>query len=287
MIGSNVGNMSPSDFFGDWQNNVDELAESYKNAKPFPHIVIDNFLRDDVADESNSVFPQEPTDKWHRYHNPLEVKYAYNDLSALTTPLPAIFESMGTDYFVSFLQRITQIADLEFDPFLHGAGLHMMPRNGRLHLHLDYEKHPLTSKQRRLNIILFLSKDWDPKWEGGTELWDDELKTKKNVPLKFNRAVIFRTNDTSWHGVPEKITCPPDVWRKSLAYYYVSPLVAKPRSDKFGAGEDGYRHKAAFVATPGVPEHSKYSELYKIRPHRRIEPSDLEQHVPGWDAETD
>ncbi len=41
------------------------------------------------------------------------------------------------------IRELTGIENLEDDPTLHGAGLHMHPRNGRLMMHLDYEKHPI------------------------------------------------------------------------------------------------------------------------------------------------
>ena len=44
---------------------------------------------------------------------------------------------------------------------------------------------------------------------------------------KFNSAIIFKTDEITWHGLPEKIMCPEGVFRKSLAYYYISPLIEK------------------------------------------------------------
>ena len=48
------------------------------------------------------------------------------------------------------------LSNLEYDKYLHGAGLHKHPKYGRLNIHLDYEKHPISGKERRLNIILFI-----------------------------------------------------------------------------------------------------------------------------------
>ena len=50
---------------------------------------------------------------------------------------------------------------MEYDPYLHGAGLHAHPRNGRLNMHLDYEKHPiLEDKERRLKTADALRAMW-------------------------------------------------------------------------------------------------------------------------------
>jgi len=92
-----------------------------------------------------------------------------------------------------------------------------------LMMHLDYEKHPYTDRQRRLNIILYLSKDWSPEWNGATELWNKDMSKKVvQSDVVFNRAIIFQTNEESWHGLPEKIMCPKRILRKSLGFYYVS-----------------------------------------------------------------
>ena len=37
--------------FGDWTSNIDQLKVTFMNNEPFEHIVIDNFLSDDYAEE--------------------------------------------------------------------------------------------------------------------------------------------------------------------------------------------------------------------------------------------
>lgn len=277
-----IGDMS---IFGEWILDVERIRRAFACNKPFPHAVIDDFLNPEIANTVHADYPSSPSDKWHHYQNPLEIKYAFNDIGRLKPSIQRVFDCLGSPAFVDRMQQITQLPTLEMDPYLHGAGLHMMPRNGRLHLHLDYEKHPrMMMKQRRLNIILFLSKDWKPQWNGATELWDKDLQSHVDVQVRFNRAILFQTNEVSWHGVPRTITCPETMWRRSLAYYYVSPLHSKSDRSKIGASASGYREKATFIPTPDVPEQrDRYGSLYSIRPHRRIGPADLQTHCPDWD----
>lgn len=177
------------------------------------------------------------------------------------------------------MRIITGIPNLEYDDYLHGADIQMYPRDGRLNLHLDYEKHPISNKQRRINIILYLTKNLN----GHTEIWNDNL-TKPIVrsPVRFNTAIIFQTNEISWHGVHDKITCPPNIFRISLAYYYVSPLETDASKDKFGANEHGYRIKASFMKKPSDPYCEKMDKIYKIRMNRRIEKKDIQNIWPEW-----
>jgi hypothetical protein len=175
------------------------------------------------------------------------------------------------------IAELTGIPNLEPDEYLHGAGLHVHPRNGRLQMHLDYEKHPYSGKERRINIIIYLSKDWRSEWKGATELWDNDLKNcivKSHV--QFNTAIIFKTNNASWHGLPEKILCPENVFRKTLAFYYVS----EPNNYN-----NEYRKKATYKKRHDEPYDENMDQLYKIRPFRRITKEDMDSLFPGWTPE--
>jgi hypothetical protein len=155
-------------------------------------------------------------------------------------------------------------------------------------MHLDYEKHPiLENKQRRLNIILFLNKEWKKEWNGDNQLYSKDMKEcKVRTYPKFNRAIIFQTNEISWHGLPEKIMCPENIYRKSIAYYYISPLINNNNLDKYGNNGSGYRLKAAFIKRPQDKYCEKIDKLYKIRPFRRITEEDLKNIYPEWDIYT-
>ena len=134
-----IENDDLTNFFGDWVNNIDQLKRSYVNSKPFSHIKISNFLNNDYAEE---IFKKYPNDfeNWHKYYNPLEVKYANDSINSFDKPIKDLFYFLSSKEIVNIFSEITNIKDLTFDPYLHGAGLHCHPRNGRLNMHLDYEK---------------------------------------------------------------------------------------------------------------------------------------------------
>jgi hypothetical protein len=271
-------NDNPLKYFGDWTKDVSALNTLFLNAKPFEHVVIDNFLETSYAEKISEIFPVVNSD-WHEYKNPIEVKYTYDNINELDKDTKDFFYYLSTPELTNIMRDITSIRNLEYDEYLHGAGLHKHPRYGRLNIHLDYEKHPISGKERRLNVILFMSKDWDPLWNGANELWDkDVTKCITKTHVKFNRAIIFKTNDISWHGLPDKIMCPDDVFRNSLAYYYVSPLNTLKT-------EENYRKKAMFVKRPEDPFDEQLQKLYDIRPHRRITQEDMDNLIPGWSVD--
>lgn len=262
-------------YFGNWTSDTKTLQNQFISGIPFEHIVIDNFLNETYAEEIYQSFPKKD-DTWYTYCNPLEVKYAFDNINILSEPLKNYFYYLSSDVIIQKIKEVTTIDTIEYDEYLHGAGLHLHPNNGRLNLHLDYEKHTYSGKERRLNIIYFTTKDWDPSWNGANELWDNELThCIKKTDIKFNRAILFKTNEISWHGMHEKISCPNDVFRKTLAYYYISELNTTK-------AEKEYRKKAKFVKSKNEPYCEKMDTLYKIRETRLITDKDLEEIIPEW-----
>jgi Rps23 Pro-64 3,4-dihydroxylase Tpa1-like proline 4-hydroxylase len=261
---------------GNWINDIELLAKQFSEAKPFEHVVLNNFLRDDIAELLYTKFPTpiKNTDlNWYYYNNPIEKKYALNDFSSdeLET-YKNIFNFLQSDEFVNYIKHVTGIENLEIDPYLHGAGLHLYPSNGKLDMHLDYSIHPKTGKERRVNIIYYLNKGWDDIWGGDLELRDPALSEESKVKIspKFNSAVLFRTCDVSFHGIPTPIKCPENQFRKSIAIYYVSE--ARENSDR--------RFKAKFYPLPGQPLSEELQNLYDIRSTRLITKDDL---MNGWE----
>jgi hypothetical protein len=92
---------------------------------------------------------------------------------------------------------------------------------GLLKVHADFNIHHRTNLDRRLNVIVYLNKDWKEEYGGFFELWNENMSEAvvRLLPL-FNRMAIFSTTSTSYHGHPDPLTCPEDRSRKSLALYY-------------------------------------------------------------------
>jgi dTDP-glucose 4,6-dehydratase len=269
------------DYFGDWIKNdekLKELNDQFINAEPFEHIIIPNFLNQEYAEK---IFNEFPTDidsgSWYKYNNPIEKKYANDKINVMPRCIKKLFNLLSCKEIIQKINFLSGIENLEYDPYLHGAGIHVHPTGGKLDMHLDYEKHPYLNKERRLNIILYMTKDWKEEWNGDTQLWNKELTNcivKSHVV--FNNALIFKTNEKSWHGLPEEITCPEGELRKTIAYYYISPLDSEPDTNRIGNDGSGFRTKATFKKRPEDPEDELKEKLYKIRPFRLITKEDLE-----------
>ena len=221
------------------------LRDDYLSSSPFPHIVIDNFLNKDLCEKLLSDFPHHREDFWLKYNNPLEKKLLYNHIDKnMPESIGDALHHLNNSDTINFLEKLTGISSLHSDPFLHGGGMHCTKRGGKLDVHIDYCLHPTLKMERRINLIVYLNKNWEPSYGGNLELWNKYVNLcVQSIEPIFNRAVIFDTGDNSFHGHPEPLNCPEEVSRKSLALYYLTD----PRVDVTE------RYKAKFVPRPQDP----------------------------------
>jgi hypothetical protein len=205
---------------------VENFSSQYLNSSPYPHIVIDNFLSDNTANYLYENFPS-MSEMPNIFREPMSFKGQLSDIDGKWPKFSSIFKELQSQTFRNLISRITQINDLRADDILAGGGLHQSPSSGFLDIHIDANYHPLNkSLHRRINIIIYINKFWEPSWGGNLEIWSD-LNHKPNklihsIQPLFNRAVIFSTSQISWHGVTP-IHCPEGISRKSLALYYYTP----------------------------------------------------------------
>ena len=195
--------------------------EEYAAAKPFPHIVIDNFLCESFLEEILTEFPKPGQIDWQAFQTPAEKKLASKREEQMGDATRLLLYSLNSSTFITFLETLTGIDGILPDPHFEGGGLHQIERGGFLKMHVDFNHHKKLRLDRRLNFLLYLNKDWKEEYGGHLELWDQNMTQceEKVLPI-FNRCVIFSTTDFSYHGHPEPLTCPEDRTRKSLALYY-------------------------------------------------------------------
>ncbi|MFL6451973.1 MAG: 2OG-Fe(II) oxygenase [Bryobacteraceae bacterium] len=133
------------------------------------------------------------------------------------------FNELSSPAFLQTLQKVTNMWGLIPDPYMFGGGLHATATGGKLAVHADYNKHPFFKLDRRLNLLIYLNEGWTEKNGGWLELWDREMKScVKRILPEFNQTVLFATDRYSFHGQPEPVVGPPNLWRKSIALYYFS-----------------------------------------------------------------
>lgn len=228
------------------EGKLDELRGPYQAASPYPHTVIDDMLLPETADAAYNAFPKVGDDGWIHYVHVNEKKHGLNKMDRLPSKLRSVIEELNSDRFVQWLENLTGIEGLHADPMLEGGGLHQSGRGGFLNIHADFTVHPHKRNwRRRVNVLVYLNKGWEEDWGGQLELWERDMSkcTQRIVPY-FNRCVIFNTDEDSYHGLPEPLTCPEDESRKSIALYYFTEEEVAPKlrtTDYRARPKDGLR----------------------------------------------
>lgn len=187
------------------------------STQPFPHIVIDGYWDNEWLEHVAAEFPHESDPRWITYPAPEEWGKRAGDARMWGPSTRAFMNDLRSAMTCAWLENITNISPLTPDDI--GGGMHMTGPGGRLAMHVDFNQHPSLPLERRLNLLVFMNKEWDPEW-GGTLYLGAEREVA--VTPTWNRTVIFETSEVSWHGHPEPIVG--DHWRKSVAMYYYAPL---------------------------------------------------------------
>jgi Rps23 Pro-64 3,4-dihydroxylase Tpa1-like proline 4-hydroxylase len=224
-----------------------EKAEEYKNNKPFPHIYFDSFLPGEAAEAALRDFPEPKQLAWSEFNNSNEKKLAFDVVEKLPSAVRDVLYFLNSRPMLQFLEVLTGIEGVIPDPYYSGGGLHQIKRGGKLEVHADFNYHKKLKLDRRINVLIYLNKDWKEEYGGHFELWNRNMTQaeQKILPL-FNRCAIFSTTSFSYHGHPTPLACPPDRTRKSIATYYYSN--GRPEE------EVSESHSTLFQHRPGAQE---------------------------------
>lgn len=173
---------------------------------PFPHAVIDGYLSPEQVRAVNAEWPAD----WHKEAGKNNHKWSRE---RLTPSARAVADAVD----VRQVEALTGIQGLFADPEMFGSGLHCIPPGGFLRMHVDFNRHP-KGWHRRVNVLIYLNEFWRSEWGGHLQLGVGE--GYKLIEPIGGRAVIFETNDQSWHRHPHPLACPVGIQRRSLALYY-------------------------------------------------------------------
>ena len=207
---------------------TEKEINEYNQAQPFPHIVIDNFLPPSILNGVIDDFRNHNDWGWDnsQYSQQHQVKKFFspwNENGSNTLPINTklILNYLNSPETISMLEKLTGINGLIADPTLLGGGMHKIDSGGKLSIHADSRKHAVTGNYRRINLLVYLNKNWNSEWGGSLQLWNNDMTTMvQDIQPFFNRVVIFNTGGDTYHGHPHDLNTPEGVSRISLALYY-------------------------------------------------------------------
>ena len=205
---------------------TDALRQSFQSGLPFKHLMIDDFFTPEAAEKLLEDFPAFDPVYAISESGTVGGKAVITEISGISDFYRRVHAYIASPPFLDAMSAITGIPNLLPDPGLFGAGTHDNQHGQDLLPHVDFNYDRSRTLHRRLNLLLYLNKGWEEAWGGAIQIYSDPRqgpwKAEKTINVLFNRAVMFETNEHSWHGF-RVIDLPADkrhMSRKALAIYF-------------------------------------------------------------------
>jgi len=177
-------------------NDEDELARTWRAARPFPHLVLDDFVPDDALPELLAILEDEPVE---RYEGDIFV-FDASATVPVTPKLRALQDSFAT-ILGPPLSRITgrQVRRVDMRAYAYRVGHYLLP-------HSDHQQ----DLGRAIAYAYYLPSP-DPPDGGELEMFacrseHGELVSTEAARLivpEPNRLVVFEVSERSLHQVRE------------------------------------------------------------------------------------
>ncbi|MBV9935879.1 MAG: 2OG-Fe(II) oxygenase [Actinobacteria bacterium] len=214
--------------FGDWIGDVGAVAQQFRAGQPFPLVIIEGFVHDDLAKQLVDEFPS--LDAMPRSHDYVFAdKRELSDLQRFGPAGTKLEQALLSERFAAALSEIVGTT-IFVDPDFYGGGFHQSGDGGYLDMHVDFNIHPEHKTWfRMLNVLLYLNPEWEDDFGGHLLVKPSPDATPRAIAPNFNRGVIMTTNESTYHGFrPMKL--PSGVTRRSIAAYGYR-LVAEGESE--------------------------------------------------------
>lgn len=163
------------------------------------HVEIDDLLPIDLCKNIYLKFPK--IEEMRFMSSFREQKYTSKNFDLFDPLLAEITFALQDPEIVRLIEIITGIKNQTADPSLYAGGLSSMCKNNFLGPHIDNSHDGTGRLYRTLNLLYYITPDWDFDYGGNLELWDKKVKNNVTIHSKFNRLVLMETTPTSWHSV--------------------------------------------------------------------------------------
>ena len=206
-------------------NRSGDIQKSFREALPFRHVAIDGFLQPETGESLLRDFPSFDPGKAIDELGKVGGKAVFERVADISPFYSQFYQYINSRAFLDSISALTGIPDLVADESLYGGGTHENLDGQYLDIHVDFNIDERRMLHRRLNVLVYLNKEWEDAWGGLVELHSNprhpELNEVKSFAPLFNRCVIFETSEYSWHGF-EAIRLPEGrkhLSRKSFSIY--------------------------------------------------------------------
>lgn len=246
---------------------VATFAARFRAARPYPHVVIDEFLNTDLLRRLQREFPKYDRAKARNEHGEIGRKALFSSVAQLGSAYAELDRLVQSPRFLALLTGLTGVSSLLSDPEWTGAGAQIDLNGQDLDQHIAFNRHPRTQAHRRLDLIFYLNDEWHEEWGGCLELQaNPRARAPHNEIVRIlpraNRCVLLEISERSWNGF-SRIAMPPKqghIGRRSLSVFFYTKT--RPTADAAPS------HGTVYVA-PALPE--------QFVPGRTLSPDDVEE----------
>ena len=190
----------------------------HQNKETIGYFYLDDLLPDKLVNQIHKSFPK--LEETIKKKNIREYKYLAYQMDRYDSLLEEVLYAFQETEVVNLISEICGVESLKPDANLYAGGLSLMTKNNFLNPHLDNSHDKDRNLWRVLNLLYYVTPNWETENGGNLELWHHVLKNKKTtVTSKFNRLVVMATHQNSWHSVSEVHV---DAIRCCVSNYYFS-----------------------------------------------------------------
>lgn len=206
------------------------LKQQYSESKDrIGFFYIDDILPEELANNCFNVFPLKS--EMRQLKSIREYKYVTAQMNQHNELLEDVLYAFQHDDVLNLISEITGIDTLFADESLYAGGLSLMEHDNFLNPHLDNSHDAERERWRVLNLLYYVTPDWQLENGGHLEIWPQGPKKDPVViESKFNRLAVMATHQESWHSV-NKVRSEKTA-RCCISNYYFSPDALK-ETDKF------------------------------------------------------
>jgi Rps23 Pro-64 3,4-dihydroxylase Tpa1-like proline 4-hydroxylase len=207
----------------------DQLKAFYEASKnDIGYFFIDNLLPEGIAKQCFEVFPDKS--EMRCLKSIREFKHVSAQMNKHHQLLENVIYAFQDEKIIKLIGEICSVESLYADELLYAGGISLMAKDNFLNPHLDNSHDAERQRWRVLNLLYYVTPDWNKENGGHLELWPNGPKKEPiTIESKFNRLAIMATHDASWHSV-NKVTV--DRSRCCISNYYFSDVPLK-EGDKF------------------------------------------------------
>ena len=222
------------------ESQREQLTHQWQTSGPINHCVLDDLLPEATARAIGNAFPS--SDRMVLKSSLRELKYVAAQMDQHDPLLEESIYAFQLPRIVELIHEITGLQALEPDEHLYAGGISLMTRGQFLSPHIDNSHDKFRSRYRVLNLLYYVSPDWNAADGCNLELWPDGPRGKPvTIVSKFNRLVVMATHSGSWHSVSGNRVARN---RCCVSNYYFSP---EP------IGGTDYFHVTSFRGRPEQP----------------------------------